>query len=1212
MASRKTFLRAAAAAVLLLALLIGAAAVFLPRLLDSRMVHDTIQREVLQQTGGDVTLARIRFELLPLPRLTVFSPRFVRGETLSVTAERVSIHPRLLPLLIGRVEVARLQITAPSAVLKTTNPSAPGPEDRSGWSAKTAAAALESAIGRLGGRFGDLSAKISRGTLTFQPADGARVGFDQIEAAFSTEPLGLRLTCRSDLFERLELRWTAAGRFPGTAAISVSGLEPAPLVNRLLPESGPVVAAARMDLALDIQPGTGRLPKLSFTGQLPEAVLERQDRRVTVAAASFAGSVREDKERLLLTLDRWEGKQPALGLSAQFVFDRIAGADLSLRQVQARGDQIDVAEVKDPVLFFAAGAPVVGDVFEVLRGGRVTRLRIDSRIPSPRHPFDPADFHLEGEIQDGAVHVPGIDLHLTSVSGGAKIEAGLLTAGKLTAAVDGAKGSDGSLTLSLFDGSNRFALDTRVEAQLSNLAATLSRLIEAPSFDRGLEKIRSLDGTAAGRLRLGERLDDIRAEVDVDRLSATASFSFLPAAVTIAGQGIFYGPNGLSVNSLDLGTDGASVEGISGSLRWDAEPAFDLTAAAADIRVDPVMAWLEKMPAVAGGFSAVSLAGGQLQLSRLKAGGPLKFPARWRYDVAGVVRAVNVETGRLPAPVAVSRLSFAAEPGTVRFDDFDLGFLDAALSGSGSISGVPAAPEEVQIALAGRIGPESDRWVLSRLQVTEQLAFQVRRISDAQLRWKRGAGVDLSGSLALNGDMRLTASVSFGPGRFALNRLLIQDDSSRAEASFREEGSAAVFSYDGRLYKQTVDRLLKENVFLGGHIRGGFRGRVDLASPNQSRIEGSLEVADLTLPLKGGLPLHIAGASLFGEGRRLAVERLDVAVAGEPSVSIGGMLTREPGVFGIDLKLSAERIDLNRLRQAFGPAEPGQSAPKKRGRVPVAGTVAFDAEEVRYDRYRFEDIAGKAVLSPDRTEVTLQRATLCGIALPAELAFHTDSIELAVRPAVVDGRLAEAADCLFEKGGTMEGRFALHGSLSAGGRPEAMASSLQGALTFKVEKGVIMENAGFGILRRILALVNVTEVFAGSMPDFSQSGFRFHSINARADIDRGVMQIRELIVDGINLTLTAQGSVNLSDQALDIVALVAPLKTVDRIVGKIPLVSDILDGALISIPVKVGGTLAEPKVSAIAPAEVGRGLIGITERTLKLPFKMIQPGAPEK
>ena len=76
---------------------------------------------------------------------------------------------------------------------------------------------------------------------------------------------------------------------------------------------------------------------------------------------------------------------------------------------------------------------------------------------------------------------------------------------------------------------------------------------------------------------------------------------------------------------------------------------------------------------------------------------------------------------------------------------------------------------------------------------------------------------------------------------------------------------------------------------------------------------------------------------------------------------------------------------------------------------------------------------------------------------------------------------------------------------------------------------------------------------------------------------------------------------------MDLIILVAPFKTVDRIVKFIPLIGHILGGKLISIPFRAKGDLADPDVIPLHPTAVGSEVLGILERTLKLPITIMQP-----
>ena len=81
---------------------------------------------------------------------------------------------------------------------------------------------------------------------------------------------------------------------------------------------------------------------------------------------------------------------------------------------------------------------------------------------------------------------------------------------------------------------------------------------------------------------------------------------------------------------------------------------------------------------------------------------------------------------------------------------------------------------------------------------------------------------------------------------------------------------------------------------------------------------------------------------------------------------------------------------------------------------------------------------------------------------------------------------------------------------------------------------------------------------------------------------------------------------------MDLTVLAAPFTTVDAVVKRIPIIREILAGSILTIPVKVSGPFDNPKVDTMPPSAVAEGLGGIMTRTLKLPYKIIEPVIPDK
>jgi hypothetical protein len=96
------------------------------------------------------------------------------------------------------------------------------------------------------------------------------------------------------------------------------------------------------------------------------------------------------------------------------------------------------------------------------------------------------------------------------------------------------------------------------------------------------------------------------------------------------------------------------------------------------------------------------------------------------------------------------------------------------------------------------------------------------------------------------------------------------------------------------------------------------------------------------------------------------------------------------------------------------------------------------------------------------------------------------------------------------------------------------------------------------------------------------------------------------------MKIVCQGYIDLANNQMNVTALIAPLKTIDFVINKIPIVRYILGGSLISYPIGIKGSLDNPDVTQIPLSAVGSGLLRILKRTLQLPVKIIQPASPKQ
>ena len=139
------------------------------------------------------------------------------------------------------------------------------------------------------------------------------------------------------------------------------------------------------------------------------------------------------------------------------------------------------------------------------------------------------------------------------------------------------------------------------------------------------------------------------------------------------------------------------------------------------------------------------------------------------------------------------------------------------------------------------------------------------------------------------------------------------------------------------------------------------------------------------------------------------------------------------------------------------------------------------------------------------------------------------------------------------------------------------------------------------MLTKILAILNVTEVLRGKLPDLATEGFAYESIEAYGDIRDGHLQLNQATIHGSAMKIIAQGDVDIVKEQLDLTILVAPLKTADVIVSSIPLLGKLVTGknaTLLAFPFSVKGDLKDPDISALPPTALGSGLLDLLRSIL--------------
>ena len=88
---------------------------------------------------------------------------------------------------------------------------------------------------------------------------------------------------------------------------------------------------------------------------------------------------------------------------------------------------------------------------------------------------------------------------------------------------------------------------------------------------------------------------------------------------------------------------------------------------------------------------------------------------------------------------------------------------------------------------------------------------------------------------------------------------------------------------------------------------------------------------------------------------------------------------------------------------------------------------------------------------------------------------------------------------------------------------------LTGNLVFSAEKGRIYR---FGLLAKVLSILNVTEIYRGEVPDLTGEGFAYHSMSAIAKLQGGKIIMEECSIDGASMGIACEGDIDLVEKKI--------------------------------------------------------------------------------
>jgi hypothetical protein len=621
--SRKIF-TGAVIGIVTVVILLFAAVLLLPKLIESETLKAKIRSEFSQKVGGEIDFERLNVSFFPFPHVKLDKASVMLPKKLVGSAEMISVYPKILLLLSGKIGFREIRVQQPDVTITLqksseeekppAKPLAVGDLMRQIVSVLSEHSALQ---------LPDVDGYVENGRFKLTYDNRAAVELDHIDARLTNAAgsLTFQVTGTSTAAESVSISGAADPReSKGSARIQLTRLQPTVIRDSFFPEFSLKMEAAPVDLTLNVNMGGPGQMQADIDVSIPELALARENKIVEMRNRELKGRVDLDKNSAAVSVTDLVLDYPQMSVAGHLA----SSLDDAQLRMEMEGRNIDVEATRQAALSLAGENDVIRGIFEVLKGGTVPQITLTAQGQTLSDLGNMDTLVIRGQMRDGNISIPGLQLDLTDTAGDVVISNGILNGENLRARLGNSTGQNGKLKLGLIGDGAPFHLDIDVRADLARLPPILDRLIDDKDFRSELAKIEDLNGNADGKLVLGEDLNNVDVTVAASDIHLTARYRGIPHPVAITGGNFSYTGAGIGVSQLSGSLGKSTFTDLSGGLEWGKKSELEISSA----RCDPLFG---RDRSLAGIFRSAAR---RINLLRRREGGHRHFCAKAQRPLA--------------------------------------------------------------------------------------------------------------------------------------------------------------------------------------------------------------------------------------------------------------------------------------------------------------------------------------------------------------------------------------------------------------------------------------------------------------------------------------------------------------------------------------------------------------------------------------------------
>jgi len=872
-----------------------------------------------------------------------------------------------------------------------------------------------------------------------------------------------------------------------------------------------------------------------------------------IYARSLGAKIKKKPEMLSITLEPTQFAPPLL-LGVRFQRDNTAHTS----QLSFTGQNVSVIPLRAMATTFFKKNAIVATLFHIIRKGTIPHIKVDFKNSDDKFLFDPKKMHIDAQLHGGTIAIPSTRLVAKDVTATVQVKNGLLLPQISQGTLEEAQIKQGTLQVDLL-GKNAFKGKFFLDANLAKLPGVLQSLLPNTPLARELELTKNITGTTSGTLELAKKGGKLKVKVNCTHIDMTGSYQRFPDKFFhLKGNAFSFEKDKITLKEIS-GTIGSSqISQISGKINLTSPHLIDITTARGIFPIQNILTWVAQFQPIGPLVTPFLSSRGTLTLDHMALKGALSDPNQWTYAAQGYCS--QGEFYQTHGKKGISDISFS-------FDLLPHAFKLENIKGT------------IQA-----MGPLFEN--------------NTNRLNTPQFQLLRG----------------LKTPITLTDGTLGKKNEVL---SFQCRATF-PQGASITLGGTGNNENIILKKLeIKESHLSSAQVSyhpGGpliFKGKVNLETIRQLFKLGSTAADALRLPSTQGTCFLSSspekGVTLFLERLNLNafLSATDTDKKEEPLPQKNKDISQDNALHGKKMPLKTEQASENKANGMAG-KENGSSQIPYVDMIPRPTLVTIGTLE--FSHFLISPLALQLFPLPTGTDVAIQDSRWCGLPLMGVIRKEANTLKLTLETDAQDLDFTTSLKCFMGNHHLIEGKYAIKATLFSRSQGKTnqgaqLISGFQGSFELYAREGRIFKMT---LLSRVLSLINVSSLLKAKLPDLLQEGFAYDTMIFKGNIKESRIFIQKGVISGVDMTLLITGWIDPLEKTMDLLCFVSPLKSVDTLIQKLPIINTMFQGNLISIPITVKGNLYDPDVITLPPVEVTKGIFNTLKDILSTPLTLLK------